>query len=76
MAHSAKHDYQIGDSILADFGGAQIPGVIESIEDERLYVRLAQPWADETGKESDTAWLTPDQVAPSMGDSGTVQLPG
>jgi hypothetical protein len=74
------HTYNVGDAVLARVGGAQIPGVIEDKQDNRLLVRLAEPWVDETGRQSDEAWLTPDQLDPSIeGETdtgGTAALPG
>lgn len=52
---SGKHQYNIGDAVLVNFDGAQIPGVIEDEPGGKFVVRLAQPWADETGNKSDTA---------------------
>lgn len=57
-----RHDYTIGDTVLARLGGVQIPGVISDLEDGRLTVTLSQPWTDETGRQSDTVTLRPDQV--------------
>jgi hypothetical protein len=63
MADSSyKHEYQIGDAVLAKLGGAQIPGVIQDEKDGKFQVRLAEPWSDETGRRSDLAWLTADQL--------------
>lgn len=61
-----KHEFQVGDAVLVDMNGAQIPGVIEDKQEGKVLVRLSQPWADETGQTSDEAWLTPDKLDPSL----------
>ncbi len=73
-----KHEFQIGDAVLADINGAQIPGVVEARQGERLLVRLSKPWMDATGQKSDEAWLTPDKLDPSLDEEtgGTEALPG
>ena len=68
-----QHDYQVGDAVLADFHGAQIPGVIEDKRDDALLVRLAQPWTDETGEATDSAWLSPGRLSPQLGQAGGEQ---
>lgn len=60
---NAKHQYNIGDAVLVNFGGAQIPGVIEDEPGDQFVVRLAQPWADETGNKSDTATVGADRLS-------------
>lgn len=72
----SQHRYQPGDNVLVDMGGAQIPGVVEDIEGETIAVRLAQPWADETGRRSDVARVHPNKVSPQVGSEGTPELPG
>lgn len=78
MAHAEyKHDYRIGEAVLADINGARIPGVIEDKCDGQLLVRLAEPWVNESGQKSDEAWLTPDKLDPSLDEEtgGTEALP-
>ena len=75
---SYRHDYRIGDAVLANIDGVQIPGVVEDTRDGKLLVRLSEPWVDETGGKSDEAWLTPDKLDPSLDEEtgGTQALPG
>jgi hypothetical protein len=72
-----KHHYIVGEAVLAHVSGVLIPGVIEATQEERLLVRLSEPWMNETGQRSDEAWLTPDQVDPSIDEEtgGTEVLP-
>jgi hypothetical protein len=72
-----KHHYTVGEAVLARLNGVLIPGVIEATQEERLLVRLSEPWVNETGQRSDEAWLTPDQVDPSIDEEtgGTEALP-
>jgi len=63
---SCRHDYRIGDAVLANIDGVQIPGVVEDKRDGKLLVRLSEPWVDQTGRKSDEAWLTPDKLDPSL----------
>lgn len=60
---SEKHQYNIGDAVLVNFDGAQIPGVIEDEPGGKYVIRLAQPWADETGNTSDTATVGADRLS-------------
>jgi hypothetical protein len=73
-----QHDYSIGDAVLAHIDDVEIPGVVEDKQDGKLLVRLAEPWVDETGRRSDEAWLTPDQLDASIAEEtgGTEALPG
>lgn len=73
---TANHTFNIGDAVLADFGGAQIPGVIEGTQDAQLLVRLAQPWTDETGRPTDTALLAADRLSPLEDETSPDLLPG
>lgn len=68
-----KHDYQIGDAVLATIGGAQIPGVVEDEQNGRLRVRLSQPWVDETGRQSTEAWLEPGDLSAYLEETGGTQ---
>lgn len=72
-----QHQFQIGEAVLARLGGTPIPGVIEATEGERYLVRLAEPWADESGQTSDEAWVTADKLDPSIEQEtgGTQALP-
>ncbi|MGH2447564.1 MAG: hypothetical protein ACRDFS_03045 [Chloroflexota bacterium] len=67
-SQDAQYAFRIGDAVLADFNAAQIPGVIEAERDGKYLVRLAQPWADEAGNKSDTAWLTPDRLTAGLNE--------
>lgn len=60
---SGNHQYNIGDAVLVSFGAAQVPGVIQDEQNGQFVVRLAQPWADETGNKSDTATVAPDRLS-------------
>ena len=73
-----KHHYTVGEAVLAHLNGVLIPGVIEATQEERLLVRLSEPWINESGQRSDEAWLTPDLVDPSIEveTGGTEALPG
>jgi hypothetical protein len=73
-----RHEFQIGEAVLADINGARIPGVVEARDGDRLLVRLAEPWTDATGRTSDEAWLTSDKLDPSLDEEtgGTEALPG
>jgi hypothetical protein len=73
-----QHEFRIGDAVLADVDGAQIPGVIEDRQGDKLLVRLSEAWVDGTGKKSDEAWLTADKLDPSLEEEtgGTEALPG
>ncbi len=73
---TVNHTFEIGDAVLADFGGAQIPGVIEGTQDGQLLVRLAQPWTDETGRQTDNALLSADQLSPIQDETSPDLLPG
>jgi hypothetical protein len=72
-----KHHYTVGEAVLAHLNGVLIPGVIEATQEERLLVRLSEPWINESGQRSDEAWLTPDLVDPSIEveTGGTEALP-
>jgi hypothetical protein len=59
---SSQHQYNIGDAVLVNFDGAQVPGVIQDEGEGRFQIRLAEPWANETGQKSDTIWCTPDRL--------------
>jgi len=71
-----RHQYRVGDAVLADLNGARVPGVVEDEQEGKLLIRLAEPWIDETDQKSDEVWLTPDKLAPSLeeetGGSGTL----
>lgn len=58
-----RHNWQIGDAVLADFNGAQVPGVIEDTRSGQALVRLADPWIDESGRRNDTMWLPNDRLS-------------
>jgi hypothetical protein len=73
---SAQHEYQVGDSVLADVRGAPVPGVIEGQEGGRFLVRLAQPWTDESGESQESVWLSPDQLRVNVGEPTDHMLPG
>lgn len=70
--------FEIGDAVLADLNGVQIPGVVEDRDGERFVIRLAEPWADETGNRSDTATLPADKLDASINSEtgGEQLLPG
>ena len=61
-----KHNYTVGEAVLAHLNGVLIPGVVEATQDSKLLVRLSSPWVDDTGQQSDEAWMTPDQLDPSI----------
>lgn len=73
-----EHEFRVGEAVLADINGARIPGVVEAKQGNRLLVRLSKPWVDQTGKKSDEALLTPDELDPSLDaeTGGTEALPG
>lgn len=73
-----QHQYQVGDAVLVDFNAAMIPGVIQDQKDGNFQVRLAKPWADAEGDTSDTAWVGPDKLSPSLEEEtgGEQALPG
>jgi len=73
-----RHEFQIGEAVLADINGARIPGVVEARQGDRLLVRLSEPWVDQTGQSSTEALLTPDELDPSLDEEtgGTEALPG
>lgn len=58
-----SQNFQIGNAVLADYNGAQIPGVVEDVQNGKAYVRLAEPWVDETGQKSDTVWIPTDRLS-------------
>lgn len=72
-----RHNYTVGDAVLAHVNGVQIPGVIEATQEGKLLVRLSQPWVNDQGQHSDEAWLPPDQLDPSIDEEtgGTQALP-
>jgi len=72
-----SHNYTVGEAVLARLDGAQVPGVIEATRDDKLLVRLSEPWVNELGQQSDEVWLTPDQLDPSLDEEtgGTQALP-
>lgn len=70
------HEYQAGDAVLADFDGAQIPGVIEGSQEGRYLVRLSEPWTNATGQQSDEALLPGERLSPLTGDTVSGELPG
>lgn len=75
----SKHQYNIGDSVLVKMGnGMQVPGVIEDTRGDQFQVKLAEPWADESGRSSDDMWVTPDRLDPSIEEEtgGQQALPG
>jgi hypothetical protein len=78
MDQQYKQEYQIGQAVLASIGGALIPGVVEATEQDKILVRLSEPWVDESGQKSDEAWLTPDKLNPALEEEtgGTQALPG
>jgi hypothetical protein len=61
-----RHNYTVGEAVLARLNGVLIPGVIEATQDDKLLVRLSQPWVNAAGQQSDEAWLPPDQLDPSI----------
>jgi hypothetical protein len=73
-----RHDYRIGEAVLANLNGVLIPGVIEDKQDGKLLIRLSDPWVNETGQPSDEVWLTPDRPDPSIDEEtgGNEALPG
>jgi len=70
MTSGNQHDYQVGDAILANLNDARIPGVIEDVQGGRVLVRLADPWIDDAGLQSDTQWLSDDLVEPYVNSEG------
>lgn len=77
MTGETMHEYQIGDSVLVNLNGAQIPGVIEDEKNNQWMVRIAQPWTDESGRQSDEVWVTQERLTPSREETGgTAALPG
>jgi hypothetical protein len=60
---------------LADFDGVTIPGVIEDKQADRLRVRLAEPWTDQSGQSSESVWLTPDRLRAYIGETPDRTLP-
>lgn len=70
------HEYHVGDSVLADFGGVPVPGIIEGKEEARFLVHLAQPWTDDTGQTSETVWVSADQLTVNVGEPSDHILPG
>ncbi|HEX6507815.1 MAG TPA: hypothetical protein VF221_09310 [Chloroflexota bacterium] len=77
MTQAYRHDYRIGEAVLVHTSGVLIPGVIEDKNEGRLLVKMSEPWIDETGKQSDEGWFTPDQLDPSIEEEtgGTQALP-
>jgi hypothetical protein len=73
---SIQHNYQVGDSVLADMNGTRVPGVIEATDGDRLHVRLSQPWVDENGSQTDIAVLATNQVEPVLGENAPSELTG
>ncbi|HZU12058.1 MAG TPA: hypothetical protein VFB58_04395 [Chloroflexota bacterium] len=76
---STTHQYNIGDAVLVHVSpGVVIPGVIQDEQNGQFTVRLAQPWADETGNKSDTTTVSPDKLDPSIEEEtgGETALPG
>lgn len=73
-----RHQYQIGDAVLADCRGVRVPGVIEDEEGGQFRVRLSEPWVDETGQSSDSVLLPASSLDPSLEQEtgGTELLPG
>ena len=78
VTESGAHQYAIGDAVLVDVRGAQIPGVISDREGDQYVVTLAEPWADETGNRSDSVSVPAQQLSPSLesGTGTTQELPG
>lgn len=59
-----QHIYQVGDAVLVHMApGVEIPGVIEDQKDGKFQVRLAQPWADDSGAKTGDLWTSPDKLA-------------
>lgn len=73
-----RHEFQVGEAVLAHINGVPIPGVVEARQGDRLLVRLSEPWVDETGQSSTEVLLTPDELDPSLDEEtgGTQALPG
>jgi hypothetical protein len=63
---SSQHEYQIGDSVLVDMNGAQVPGVVEDTQGNQISVRLAEPWTDETGQGSESISVPADRLSPQV----------
>lgn len=63
MTNNDTQAFQIGSAVLADLGGAQIPGVIVANDGDRYLVQLSQPWTDETGQQSNTFALAADRLS-------------
>lgn len=78
MTTEYSHDYHVGDAVLLDINGAQIPGVIADEQGGRFQVQLAEPWVDESGGRSDTVWADSGQLQAYIEESssGTQALPG
>jgi hypothetical protein len=72
-----RHQYRIGDAVLADLAGAPIPGVVEDTQGDKILVRLSEPWVNEAGQGCEEVWLTPEQLDPSLDEEtgGTAALP-
>ncbi|MBV9281902.1 MAG: hypothetical protein JOZ41_17625 [Chloroflexi bacterium] len=70
--------FQVGDAVLADLNGARVPGVIEDKREGEAFVRLAQPWTDERGRQSTEAWVPFDRldVYVNQETGGSQALPG
>lgn len=75
---ASQHTYHIGDSVLVDVQGSQIPGVIEDERNGEFQVKLAQPWVDESGRQAQDAWVSPDRLSAYIEEEtgGTEALPG
>jgi hypothetical protein len=73
--NSSAHAYEIGDTVLARMGSAQVPGVIDSINGLQLQVRLAQPWVDAEGTERSIVVLAAGDVVPVLDGNAPRELP-
>jgi hypothetical protein len=63
--------FQTGDAVLANLGGAPIPGVIADQRDGEYLVQLAEPWVDENNQRTDQVWLPADRIQGRLGpDAG------
>lgn len=66
--NQANREYQIGTAVLVNFNGAEVPGVIQDTREGKFNVRLAEPWADESGNKNDQVWVGPERLSPAINE--------
>ena len=59
----------VGDSVLAPDHGNLVPGVVTELSESQALVRLAEPYAEQSGRPDSDVWCELDQVIKVLDDA-------